>query len=123
MKLPTSVIVGYRTYAIEELSVERSDADDIVGLHHNHPPKIEVRTEGIAPEDAANTLLHEILHACWEVGNLPKRASEEKAVHMLSNQLAQVWRDNPQVVAWVTATVARDGPGRPPARSGVRRGR
>jgi hypothetical protein len=94
MKLPETVIVGYRTYDIEDLPSLQSRADGADGWHIGNACVIQVRTENRQPADIANTLLHEILHACWQMGDLEAMSPEEKTVTVLANQLIQVWRKN-----------------------------
>jgi hypothetical protein len=98
MKLPGKVVVGWRTYPIRELPLKQARADGVLGWHENYPNAIAVRTEEMSPADVADTLLHEILHACWWTGELPPKANEEKAVTVLAHGLLQVLRDNPAVV-------------------------
>lgn len=53
------------------------------------------------PVEAANTLLHEILHACWYTAQIQDEDKEERTITAFANQLTQVWRDNPAVIAWI----------------------
>jgi hypothetical protein len=104
--LPKQVRVGYLTYAIKPMSDEVSEAGKMMGHCDNSEALIRIWT-GSSAHQAANTLLHEILHACWHVGSLgdvcdDRDVKEEIAVSIFSNQLSQVWRDNPDVIAWIT---------------------
>jgi hypothetical protein len=50
-----------------------------------------------------DTLLHEILHAIWALGQLKtKREKEERAVAVTATYLTQIFRDNPHLVTWIT---------------------
>lgn len=102
MKLPRKVTIGYRKYRVEELSKKQSDADEALGWHFNYPARIKVRLTELDPAEVANTFLHEILHGCWKVGELPKKKiDEEQVVTVLANQLTQVIRDNPEVIEFI----------------------
>jgi hypothetical protein len=49
-----------------------------------------------------DTVLHEILHAIWRLGQLKDvREAEERAVSVTASYLAQVIRDNPELIAWL----------------------
>lgn len=47
-------------------------------------------------------LLHEIMHAAWDSAGIQGRPDEETAVDGLSNVLAQVIRDNPKLMRFLT---------------------
>lgn len=49
----------------------------------------------ISPQEQARVLLHEILHAVWDIRNMPKSVTEELACSLLDGALATVIRDNP----------------------------
>lgn len=87
--------VGFKTFRVRPLSdPERDAADGAMGLCRKMGGEILVdpyRT----PEEQADTLLHELLHAAWYVGDLPAKVDEEKAVTVLAHVLCQVIRDNP----------------------------
>lgn len=100
IELPKSVRVGYATYKIEEWPVELANA----AARHSECDKlnhiIRVRTDMKACE-TANSLLHEILHAIWNVGAIDS-GDEEKCVTIFANQLIQIMQDNPVVMDWIT---------------------
>jgi hypothetical protein len=41
------------------------------------------------------------MHAAWDAAGIGKRTDEERVVTMLSNQMTQVIRDNPEVFDWI----------------------
>jgi len=57
--------------------------------------------------EKANVLLHEILHAAWDAGDLADVNPEEKIVTILANQLTAIWRDNPDFVRFMEASFGR----------------
>jgi hypothetical protein len=57
------------------------------------------------PQDMANTLLHELVHAAVWYGGLrddgfplEKEKDEEHVVNVLTNQLCQIMKDNPKIL-------------------------
>lgn len=102
---PVSVRVGYREYRIVRWDKHDSRAEHQWGQTRHAQLEIRVceMTLESNPVESANTLLHEILHACWSVGDIDDKDEQEKTVTVLANQLTQVWRDNPSVVAWLDA--------------------
>lgn len=97
--LPKKVRVGYASYTIENWSTELATAASMYGECDNLNHIIRVRAD-LNPQEAANTLLHEIMHAAWKVGGCDE-GDQEKVVTILSNILTQVWQDNPDVMEWI----------------------
>lgn len=100
--LPGSIRVGYRTYRVEEFEILDATSADKFGECDHIRGLIRVRMD-LGPVVIANTLLHEVLHACCEVGGLQDDDKEERVVEVLSNQLTQVWRDNFEWSSWMEA--------------------
>jgi hypothetical protein len=49
-----------------------------------------------------DTLLHEMLHAIWRLGQLKDvKETEERTVSVTASYLAQIIRDNPELIAWL----------------------
>ena len=103
--LPTVVRVGYRDYAIIEWDRKDAASSDRYGECDKANAIIRVSTDYGALK-AANTLLHEVLHACFDVAAIEGDDPEERTVTSLANVLAQVIRDNPDLVAYLTAALA-----------------
>ncbi len=62
--------------------------------------RVDSRLEGAALVD---TLLHEIFHAIWAMGQLKSKAQkEERAVAVMATYMTQVIRDNPHLMKWIT---------------------
>ena len=100
---PATIRVGYLTYRIVAVSAMVATGKDIFGECDNCLYEIRLR-EDLEPVKAANTMLHEVLHACWYVGGIADDDKEERTVRFLSNMLSQVWRDNPE---WASAMQSR----------------
>ena len=49
-----------------------------------------------------DTMIHEMLHAIWRLGQLKDvKETEERAVSVTASYLAQIIRDNPELIAWL----------------------
>lgn len=100
-KLPEKVRVGYRDFAVRPMKPLEATAKDIFGECDLTMAEISIRDD-LHPVKAANTLLHEVLHAAFYIGNIDHHGPEqEKIVTVLANMLSQVWRDNPDFVAFI----------------------
>lgn len=92
-----SVKVGPTDFSIEYVPLN----DEIFGdfSYINSRIRIEENLKGSALVD---TVLHEILHAIWKLGQLKdKREDEERAVAIMATYLTQVLRDNPKMLTWL----------------------
>lgn len=98
--LPKSVRVGCFDYAIEEWDTRLANAAERFGECDRLNNVIRVRTD-MPPARVAEVLLHEVLHVIWEVGCCDS-GDEEKVVSILAMVQCQVWRDNPDLIAFMT---------------------
>ena len=92
-----SVKVGPTDFSIEYVPLN----DELFGdfSYINSRIRIEENLKGSALVD---TVLHEILHAIWKLGQLKdKREDEERAVAIMATYLTQVLRDNPVMLTWL----------------------
>jgi len=92
-----SVKVGPTDFSIEYVPLN----DELFGdfSYINSRIRIEQNLKGTALVD---TVLHEILHAIWKLGQLKdKREDEERAVAIMATYLTQVLRDNPTMLTWL----------------------
>jgi predicted nucleic acid-binding protein len=92
-----SVKVGPTDFSIEYVPLN----DELFGdfSYINSRIRIEQNLKGTALVD---TVLHEILHAIWKLGQLKdKREDEERAVAIMATYLTQVLRDNPNMLTWL----------------------
>ena len=92
-----SVKVGPTDFSIEYVPLN----DELFGdfSYINSRIRIEQNLKGTALVD---TVLHEILHAIWKLGQLKdKREDEERAVAIMATYLTQVLRDNPTMLNWL----------------------
>tara|TARA_R110000824_G_scaffold8994_4_gene40647 strand:- start:213 stop:545 length:333 start_codon:yes stop_codon:yes gene_type:complete len=103
MPLPFKRIKVVSTdYKVELLPQEECDTYSVAGVCHQTPqdPKIRVAKHK-EPTALADTMLHEIMHACWTTMNLDAREEEERAVAALATALIAVMRDNPNFSRWL----------------------
>jgi len=50
-----------------------------------------------------DTVLHELNHAVWAMGQLEGKAqTEERAVSVMATYWTQIFRDNPKLIKWIT---------------------
>jgi len=92
-----SVKVGPTDFSIEYVPLN----DELFGdfSYINSRIRIEENLKGTALVD---TVLHEILHAIWKLGQLKdKREDEDRAVAIMATYLTQVLRDNPKMLTWL----------------------
>jgi len=103
MNLPKSIRVGYRDYAVEDWPVALANANARWGECDRLNCVIRVRDD-LLPKVKAEVLLHEVLHAAYDMGCCDN-SDEEKLVNILGNQLTQIWRDNPEFVSFMSESL------------------
>ena len=88
--------IGYRTYVLrnntkvlEELSLcgRHKSCDQIIEYSSDYPPS-----------ELVDTILHEILHACWSIYVTEGTAKEEGIITSLAHGITQVMKDNPKLM-------------------------
>ena len=83
MILPTNVYVMGHEYKIEQMSQQLFEDMDAYGDCSDDLRRIRIYCK-TNPNIIRDTLLHEILHACWNMLALGKNEEEEKIVNSLS---------------------------------------
>ena len=71
------------------------------GLYHANSHSIDLEADMPSRVEAVNIVLHELGHAIWNIYSLPRRPKEERVVSVMGVAWAQVFRDNPKLLAWV----------------------
>ena len=105
MTLPASIRVGYRDYAVEAWPPREASASERYAECDRVNQIIRVRDD--LPEQlTAECLLHEVIHAAYDMACIDIGDSEERTVSALGNQLSQVIRDNPDLVAYLQEALA-----------------
>ena len=99
--LPRTIKISFADIAIET-SNNIEFKDECYGEYNSKENKITL-ADGIEDKDMANTILHEIVHAAVWYGGLKDEGSvleddknEEHVVNIVTNQLCQIFRDNPK---------------------------
>jgi len=100
---PSSIRVGYRTYRIEVWHPAAASGARRYG-ECGHIERVMRIDTSIGPIQAAETLLHEILHAISSASYAQELFSgnnEERAIVGASAGLTQVMRDNRELRDWL----------------------
>mgnify|MGYP003109693338 CR=1 FL=1 len=99
---PTGVKVGYRDIDIEWIAPDfkLDELTDCFGQYKSREGVIQIQNS-LGGQEKANTLLHEVLHACvygsglnQANGALKEDDNEEIVVNQITNYLMGVFRDN-----------------------------
>lgn len=97
---PKTIRVGLHDYEIEDWASREAASASRYGECSSLLRRIRVdRTHG--QRQAASTLLHEIMHACFAEWHMDKVDDEERTVGTMSEAVSCCWRDNPGVFAWI----------------------
>lgn len=92
MTLPKFVYVMGHHYDIEEMSQELFEDMDAYGDCSNDKRRIRIYCK-TSQAIIRDTLLHEILHACWYLLGFSKDEEEEKIVNCISTLLIGLFDD------------------------------
>lgn len=103
MKLPPTAVIGHRNYTLAMWPWLEAKAEEARGVHYGTTLRIKV-ADDLAPADAGEVMIHELLHACWR--GLPN-GDEERIVTTLAENLAQVFADNPDLTSWLRHKLKR----------------
>jgi hypothetical protein len=114
-RLPATLKVGYKSYEIIPWPLAKVLDDGSVGRHDPNASTIAVASEGRSTADVAETLIHEILHACFHVGHVYDDDDEERTVSITASMLAQIFAENPDLRRYIVEAYAKPGAGLPPA--------
>lgn len=101
MNLPTKIKIGYRDFIVVP-TLDRQDEN--FGDCDVNRGVIRVCTD-YGPVRTGHTLLHEALHAAWASARLSDKETEERVVTGIGDVLAQIWRDNPDFVAFISESL------------------
>tara|TARA_R100000306_G_C4342445_1_gene125928 strand:+ start:525 stop:872 length:348 start_codon:yes stop_codon:yes gene_type:complete len=71
------------------------------GLCYKDKRRIEILNNSV-PEFEVDTFLHEVMHAVWYEYKRSNRETEENAVAVLSAGLINIFKHNPEVLAYLT---------------------
>lgn len=107
MRPPSRIRVGYRNYRVETKTYAEYEEDGDLGNCDREQGVITLCNEGLPPEVVLDTLIHEVMHACWIAAGLheiveDKDSTEEIVVLTMASNLTQVFIDNPEFLRWVS---------------------
>jgi len=80
--------------------------DEIFGdfSYINSRIRIEEKLVGAVLVD---TVIHELNHAIWAIGNLKtEKEEEERVVAVMASYWTQIFRDNPELIKWINRNLA-----------------
>ncbi len=95
--LPKEVRIG--PYKISIVVTELDD--DISGEFSFGRLGVRISPKQPSAVFAADTVLHELLHAIWRIYNIRQDDLEEKMVTCVALAMVQMFHDNPGLVGWL----------------------
>jgi hypothetical protein len=102
MKIPDKVKIGCYTIKIIPMLGFEGFAHGVLG--HFSEAEMCIRISKDVPKEVlANTLLHEVFHACYSVAGLREEDDEERIVTCMANTYLQVMTDNPSLDKFIKA--------------------
>lgn len=103
-KLPKLIRIGPYDVPLEVTEKDSPNWGEWWGNEY----KISIKPTFPSPQKAAEVVIHELLHAAWQVSALPGgTGTEERAVNALAVTMTQILRDNPKLIDWLAATVVK----------------
>lgn len=107
VEMPTHLRVGPVVYRVVEWEHREAYASAASGECDRPNRVIRVR-EDLNRDDKARVLLHEVMHAAYDMGALADGEREEQIVTVLANQMTAIWRDNPDFVRFMNDALSVD---------------
>jgi hypothetical protein len=104
--LPDFIQIGVFRYAFIHWPAAEAEAVEQFGECDNNLKIIKVR-EDVDDATFAETLEHEIGHACWFACGLKSRATEERVISLFTPFLMMARRDNPEIYEWIEGVLNR----------------
>lgn len=101
---PTSVRIGYHDFKVEEWSVVAASMASRYGECDHQAKTIRV-TRSHGDRKAAETLVHEMLHAIFTEWVIEDEDKEERIVATLAGAICAAWRQNPEAFEWIREQV------------------
>lgn len=106
----TQVKVGHRTFAVVPLTPELEESHNCYGLCEFAEQKIHVSPRISTPEQA-RVLIHEVLHAAWDMARLPDNArGEERIISSLDIALTTIIADSPGLLLAIHSALLQGAP-------------
>jgi hypothetical protein len=105
--LPRKVKVGSLTYAIEVIEGLKDETGDQWGIWVGDKQTIRIEQNQPSGQWAADTVIHEILHAIWAERGLGKRPCEEQVVQAMGAGITALLQDNPKLNSWIRKAIRK----------------
>jgi hypothetical protein len=100
-------VVRIGPFDVRVVALDAATTTDDFGQFSADDLEIRLRRDFVSPTMAADTFIHEVLHALWWVMNARAKDGEERIVTLLSTGLTQFFRDNPAALAWLRKSLAQ----------------
>lgn len=104
MKLPEKIKIGCYDIKVIPMHGMEGFAHGIYGHFSEAELSIRISVD-LDQRQVMNTLLHEVLHACFWVGGLDDTDEEERTVTVLANIYSGVLVDNPEFNSFIQRCV------------------
>ena len=99
---PTKIRIGPNDVEVEYVSLNGELFGDYSFI--NNLIRVDKTLRG---GPLVDTVLHEILHAIWRLGQLKDvKETEERTVSVTASYFAQIIRDNPELIAWLQKEIS-----------------
>lgn len=107
--MPETLRVGPHDYTLGTFDTQVMAQSGNLGHHDYFNLEIKL-LDNMRPQLKAEVAVHEAFHALWEASGLRnmERFDEEHAVSVLSKAMLQLWRDNPEWMAWIEDLVGAE---------------
>jgi hypothetical protein len=102
--LPRSLRIAGYDITIEEWNHHAAQASSRYGEFSSIEQTIRVSDKIVNLPKRVDTVLHEIHHAIWWAYGIHDRDNQERIVSVLGTAWMQIWRDNPALVEWLSAS-------------------
>jgi hypothetical protein len=94
-KLPTHIAIGAASYEVHLEGEDWYRAHDCVGMVDKEEFTIHLYFDGRPAADCLNTLIHELLHVCYQEYNIKPKCAEERTVTSLGYAMSSLLVQNP----------------------------
>ena len=91
--IPKRLKIAGKTVKVELIGLEQAQEEEVWGQFMADEARIQICAEH-TPEFVLDTLLHEILHACYAYWNMQDHDDEERIVHTMASALQSLYTEN-----------------------------
>lgn len=100
MNAPTRLKILHLDFAVEWIDAKHAAIDSNFGFTHTDHLVVSVCKDEPA-ERQVEIMMHELAHVIWWLWGLGKKSKEEEIVTAIGRGYASIFRDNPDLVAWL----------------------